>query len=55
MDDYGYGLHNSTSLTTLGCGHILQGPDRAAFAAAIRAAWANGEDVFITVSDEATT
>ena len=55
VEDYGYGLHNSTSLTTLGCGHILQPADRAAFVAAIQTAWANGEDVSITVSDEAVS
>jgi len=49
IEDYGYGFHNSTSSTTLGCGHILSSDDRAALTAAIKEALANGESVILEV------
>jgi len=49
VEDFGYGEHNSTSSTTLGCGHILSPDERRTFVAAIQAAWANGETVTLEV------
>ena len=49
VEDYGYGLHNSTSSTTLGCGHIIEAADREALVAAIRAAWDQNDPVTLEV------
>jgi hypothetical protein len=49
VEDYGYGFHNSTSQTTLGCGRILEAKDRLDFVKAIQAAWQAGEEVFVEV------
>ena len=49
VEDYGYGLHNSTSKTTLGCGRIIDSNARADFTKAIRDAWQNGETVTLEV------
>jgi hypothetical protein len=48
--DYAYGLHNSTSRTTLGCGRILNLQARADLVAAVKAAWARGEEVSLEVT-----
>ena len=50
-EDYGYGLHNSTSDTTLGCGHIVNNTDRANLSMAIRTCWAKNprEHVYLDV------
>ena len=50
VEDFGYGLHNSTSSTTLGCGHILESQDRADLVAAIQAAWKDGDTVTLEVT-----
>ena len=52
IEDYGYGLHNSTSGTTLGCGRITRSEDRASLVKAIQDAWAIGETVTLVVSEE---
>ena len=52
VEDYGYGLHNSTSGTTLGCGRITRSEDRESLVKAIRDAWAAGETVTLVVSEE---
>jgi len=49
VEDWGYGLHNSSSSTTLGCGHILESQDRADLVAAIEDAWSRGENVTLEV------
>jgi hypothetical protein len=49
IEDFGYGLHNSTSSTTLGCGRIVENQDRADLTAAIRAAMDAGEAVILEV------
>jgi hypothetical protein len=49
VEDYGYGLHNSTSQTTLGCGRIIESKDRAELCSGIQAAWKNGETVTLEV------
>jgi len=49
IEDYGYGLHNSSSATTLGCGRIIDYKDREDLCAAIQAAWKNGETVTLEV------
>jgi hypothetical protein len=49
IEDYGYGLHNSTSSTTLGCGHIIEVQDREDLVAAIQAAWKDGDTVTLEV------
>jgi hypothetical protein len=53
VEDYGYGFHDSTSRTTLGCGRIIESEGRhdhvLAFAADVRAAFARGEVVGLTV------
>jgi len=50
VDDFGYGLHNSTSQTTLGCGRIASSLDRSALTLAIKKALAAGEAVTLEVS-----
>lgn len=50
VEDFGYGQHNSTSNTTLGCGRILQSEDRALLSATIRAAWGAGDIVKLIVA-----
>ena len=47
--DYGYGLHNSTSDTTLGCGKIDLREDRANLTMAIQSAFDKGEAVTLEV------
>ena len=47
--DWGYGLHNSTSSTTLGCGHIIEVEDREALSEAIRIALEAGDMVILEV------
>ncbi len=49
VEDFGYGFHNSTSSTTLGCGRVLYSADRAELSEAIREAWARGEEVHVDV------
>jgi len=49
VQDFGYGLHNSTSSTTLGCGRIIETQDRADLADAIRSAMDAGETVILEV------
>jgi hypothetical protein len=49
IEDYGYGLHNSTSSTTLGCGHIIEVQDREDLVAAIKAARKDGDTVTLEV------
>jgi hypothetical protein len=49
IEDYGYGFHNSTSRTTLGCGRILTVRSRQDFVKEIQAAWKIGEEVFLEV------
>jgi hypothetical protein len=49
IEDYGYGLHNSTSNTTLGCGKIIGSQDRADLVEAIRIAWTAGDVVTLEV------
>jgi hypothetical protein len=51
VEDYGYGLHNSTSNTTLGCGRISRPEDRENLVMAIQDAWAAGETVTLVVSE----
>lgn len=51
VEDYGYGLHNSTSSTTLGCGRISLWDHRKKLVAAIRAAWKRGEKVTLIVEE----
>ena len=50
IEDYGYGLHNSTSSTTLGCGHILELEDRQELCDAIQEAFDRKEPVVLEVS-----
>ena len=52
VSDFGYGWHNSTSMTTLGCGKIQRYDERAALTAAIRECWSRKEEVFINVKDD---
>ena len=47
--DHGYGWHNSTSMTTLGCGKMQFFKERADLTAAIRECWSRKEEVFIDV------
>ena len=47
--DYGYGLHNSTSNTTLGCGHIIQVADRAALTAVLIPLLNSNEECYLEV------
>ena len=49
--DHGYGLHNSTSSTTLGCIRILDSQDLLDLVAACNEAWANNESVNLTVKE----
>ena len=47
--DYGYGLHNSTSSTTLGCGKIVSSLDRSKLTSAIQEALDKKEEVILEV------
>jgi hypothetical protein len=47
--DYGYGQHNSTSSTTLGCGRILLSSDRAKLTAILKPKLAAGEVCYLEV------
>jgi hypothetical protein len=49
VEDYGYGLHCSSSPTTLGCGRIASKDDLSALIGSIREAWVRGEEVTISV------
>jgi hypothetical protein len=49
VEDYGYGLHNSTSLTTLGCGRITKNSDLMALVGVIKEAQARNEPVTLVV------
>jgi len=51
-EDYGYGLHHSTSATTLGCIRILALEDLEALAAAIQKAWSEHDEVTLDVIEE---
>jgi len=50
VEDYGYGLHNSTSSTTLGCGRIIKTADRALLARTIRQSWESKEPVTLEIT-----
>lgn len=49
MPDYGYGLHTSTSPTTLGCIKIQRRADLLELVRECRAAWMRGESVELEV------
>lgn len=49
VEDYGYGLHCSTSFNTLGCGKIMFRDDLNYLVEAIRAAWLKKEKVTLLV------
>jgi len=49
VEDYGYGLHNSTSATTLGCGRIVSSKDREDLSKAIKTALLAKEEVILEV------
>jgi hypothetical protein len=49
IEDHGYGFHNSTSSTTLGCGRILSPTGLVAFMGFIKAAWTRKEETKIEV------
>lgn len=47
--DWGYGLHNSTSSTTLGCGRIMDYADREELFETVKLALATGDSVLLEV------
>ena len=49
VEDWGYGLHNSTSSTTLGCGRIMESGDREWLTSLIKRELGKGEMVTLEV------